>query len=237
MSFRLADAAARPGPGPGQRPGEFRARAALARHAADLRVLEQAAEVRFQRLHTPYLDNQVVRACRALPESLRVRPGARAEVLRTVLEGAGVTELPTGWGAPEPGAAATAARTGLRVAMAELVALFDTPSSRRRGWSRRGSCGARCAAPPTGTRCPSTGSPNWSPWSCGCGASPPAGARAGPAPRRGVSGPCPRESLRRSAARSAPPVAADRRSSGSFRALCALRLLRAVPSRALPGLG
>ncbi|NUV78021.1 asparagine synthase-related protein [Streptomyces fungicidicus] len=127
VSFRLADAAARPGPGPGQRPGEFRARAALARHAADLRVLEQAAEVRFQRLHTPYLDNQVVRACRALPEALRVRPGARAEVLRTVLEGAGVTELPDGWGAPEPLAAATVARTGLRVSMAELVALFDTP--------------------------------------------------------------------------------------------------------------
>lgn len=69
----------------------------------------------------------MVRACRALPEALRVRPGARAEVLRTVLEGAGVTELPDGWGAPEPLAAATVARTGLRVSMAELVALFDTP--------------------------------------------------------------------------------------------------------------
>lgn len=113
--------------GPGQRPGDFRARAALARHAADLRVLEQAAEIRFQRLHAPFLDNQVVRAARALPEALRVRPGARAAVLRTVLEGAGVRELPTGWGAPTQATAAAAARTGLRVAADSLVALFDTP--------------------------------------------------------------------------------------------------------------
>ncbi|AXE86964.1 asparagine synthase-related protein [Streptomyces sp. Go-475] len=113
--------------GPGQRPGDFRARATLARHAADLRVLEQAAEVRFQRLHAPFLDNQVVRAARALPEALRVRPGARAAILRTVLEGAGVRELPTGWGAPTQATAAAAARTGLRVAADPLVALFDTP--------------------------------------------------------------------------------------------------------------
>ncbi|MDT0392519.1 MULTISPECIES: asparagine synthase-related protein [Streptomyces] len=113
--------------GPGQRPGDFRARAALARHAADLRVLEQAAEIRFQRLHAPFLDNQVVRAARALPEALRVRPGARAAVLRTVLEGAGVRELPAGWGAPTQATAAAAARTGLRVAADSLVALFDTP--------------------------------------------------------------------------------------------------------------
>ncbi|KOX00449.1 asparagine synthase [Streptomyces sp. NRRL B-1140] len=113
--------------GPGQRPGDFRARAALARHAADLRVLEQAAEVRFQRLHAPFLDNQVVRAARALPEALRVRPGARAAVLRTVLEGAGVRELPPGWGAPTQATAAAAERTGLRVAADTLVALFDTP--------------------------------------------------------------------------------------------------------------
>ncbi|PNG17407.1 asparagine synthase-related protein, partial [Streptomyces cahuitamycinicus] len=112
--------------GPGQRPGDFRARAALARHAADLRVLEQAAEVRFQRLHAPFLDNQVVRAARALPEALRVRPGARAAILRTVLEGAGVRELPPGWGAPTQ-ATAAAERTGLRVAADSLVALFDTP--------------------------------------------------------------------------------------------------------------
>ncbi|MFF6913324.1 asparagine synthase-related protein [Streptomyces sp. NPDC012466] len=113
--------------GPGQRPGDFRARAALARHAADLRVLEQAAEVRFQRLHAPFLDNQVVRAARALPEALRVRPGARAAILRTVLEGAGVRELPPGWGAPTQATAAAAERTGLRVAADSLVALFDTP--------------------------------------------------------------------------------------------------------------
>ncbi|MER6716603.1 MULTISPECIES: asparagine synthase-related protein [unclassified Streptomyces] len=113
--------------GPGQRPGDFRARATLARHAADLRVLEQAAEVRFQRLHAPFLDNQVVRAARALPEALRVRPGARAAILRTVLEGAGVRELPAGWGAPTQATAAAAARTGLRVAADSLVALFDTP--------------------------------------------------------------------------------------------------------------
>ncbi|MFI7020952.1 asparagine synthase-related protein [Streptomyces sp. NPDC050164] len=113
--------------GPGQRPGDFRARAALARYAADLRVLEQAAEIRFQRLHAPFLDNQVVRAARALPEALRVRPGARAAILRTVLEGAGVRDLPPGWGAPTQATAAAAARTGLRVAADSLVALFDTP--------------------------------------------------------------------------------------------------------------
>ena len=67
------------------------------------RVLEQAAEIRFQRLHAPFLDNQVVRACRALPEALRVQPGARAAILRTVLEGAGVADLPPGWGAPSHG--------------------------------------------------------------------------------------------------------------------------------------
>ncbi|MFB6850249.1 asparagine synthase-related protein [Streptomyces sp. NPDC056373] len=113
--------------GPGQRPGDFRARAALGRHAADLRVLEQAAEVRFQRLHAPFLDNQVVRAARALPEALRVRPGSRAAILRTVLEGAGVRELPPGWGAPTQATAAATERTGLRVAADSLVALFDTP--------------------------------------------------------------------------------------------------------------
>jgi hypothetical protein len=113
--------------GPGQRPGDFRARAALTRHAADVRVLEQAAEVRFQRLHAPFLDNQVVRAARALPEALRVRPGARAAILRTVLEGAGVRELPPGWGAPTQATEAAAERTGLRVAADSLVALFDTP--------------------------------------------------------------------------------------------------------------
>ncbi|MFF4827031.1 asparagine synthase-related protein [Streptomyces sp. NPDC001312] len=127
VSVRLQGATIRSGVGPGQRPGDYRARAALARQAADLRVLEQAAEVRSQRLHTPFLDNQVVRACRALPEALRVQPGARAVILRTVLQGAGVGDLPSGWGAPSHASAAAASRTGLRVAVNDLVDLFATP--------------------------------------------------------------------------------------------------------------
>ncbi|MGP4090123.1 asparagine synthase-related protein, partial [Streptomyces sp. KR55] len=127
VSIRLQGATHRSGVGPGQRPGDFRARGALARAAADVRVLEQAAEIRFQRLHTPFLDNQVVRACRALPEALRVQPGARAAILRTVLKGAGVADLPPGWGAPSHAPAAAAARAGLRVAVDSLMALFDTP--------------------------------------------------------------------------------------------------------------
>ncbi|MBC9727870.1 asparagine synthase-related protein [Streptomyces sp. TRM68367] len=127
VSVRLQASTHRSDVGPGQRPGAFRARAALARQAADLRVLEQAAEIRSQRLHAPFLDNQVVRACRALPEALRVRPGARAAILRTVLEGAGVRDLPSGWGEPTTASAAAAARTGLRVAADTLVTLFDTP--------------------------------------------------------------------------------------------------------------
>ncbi|MFF8649729.1 asparagine synthase-related protein [Streptomyces griseoluteus] len=127
VSVLLQTGADRAAGGPGQRPGEFRARTVLARHAADLRVLEQAAEVRSQRLHAPFLDNQVVRACRDLPEALRVKPGARAAVLRTVLEGAGVTDLPPGWGTPSHASSAAAARTGLRLAADSLVDLFDTP--------------------------------------------------------------------------------------------------------------
>ncbi|MFJ8932003.1 MULTISPECIES: asparagine synthase-related protein [unclassified Streptomyces] len=127
VSVRLHDGKTRPGPGPGQRPGEFRARASLARHAADLRILEQAAEVRFQRLHAPFLDNQVVRACRALPEALRVQPGARADILRRVLEGAGVSELPPGWGAPSHASSSAATRAGLRLSADHLIGLFDTP--------------------------------------------------------------------------------------------------------------
>ncbi|MGV9785475.1 asparagine synthase-related protein [Streptomyces sp. NPDC004673] len=127
VSVLLQTGAERAAGGPGQRPGEFRARTVLARHAADLRVLEQAAEVRSQRLHAPFLDNQVVRACRDLPEALRVKPGARSAVLRTVLEGAGVTDLPPGWGTPSHASSAAAARTGLRLAADSLVDLFDTP--------------------------------------------------------------------------------------------------------------
>ncbi|MFF3911398.1 asparagine synthase-related protein [Streptomyces sp. NPDC001848] len=127
VSVRLQGSAGRPGVGPGERPGDHRARAALARHATDLRVLEQAAEIRSQRLHAPFLDNQVVRACRALPETLRVQPGARAAILRTVLEGAGVGGLPPGWGAPSHGSSAAAVRAGLRLAANSLVDLFSTP--------------------------------------------------------------------------------------------------------------
>ncbi|MEU3534623.1 asparagine synthase-related protein [Streptomyces murinus] len=110
-----------------QRPGEHRARAALARYAADLRVLEQSAEVRSQRLHAPFLDNQVVRACRELPEALRVRPGARAEILRTVLESTGITDLPPGWGTPSHASSAAAARAGLRLSADSLLDLFSRP--------------------------------------------------------------------------------------------------------------
>ncbi|MFY4720319.1 asparagine synthase-related protein [Streptomyces sp. LaBMicrA B280] len=110
-----------------QRPGEHRARAALARYAADLRVLEQSAEVRSQRLHAPFLDNQVVRACRELPEALRVRPGARAEILRTVLKSTGITDLPPGWGTPSHASSAAAARAGLRLSADPLLDLFSRP--------------------------------------------------------------------------------------------------------------
>ncbi|WP_031509873.1 asparagine synthase-related protein [Streptomyces megasporus] len=128
VSIRLEHAALRPAsPEAGARPGERRARAALARLAADHRVLDQAAEVRGQRLHAPFLDNQVVRACRALPESLRVQPGARASVLRAVLAGAGIHDLPPGWGTPSQATQVAAVRTGLRSRIGELVDLFDAP--------------------------------------------------------------------------------------------------------------
>ncbi|MGP4004634.1 asparagine synthase-related protein, partial [Streptomyces sp. 8N706] len=125
VSVRLQEAAARPAPL--ERPGERRARAALARYAMDHRVFEQAAEVRSQRLHAPFLDNQVVRACRALPEALRVQPGARASVLRTVLAGAGIRDLPAGWGATSHASHSAAVRTGLRAFVGDLIALFDAP--------------------------------------------------------------------------------------------------------------
>ncbi|MCX4763200.1 asparagine synthase-related protein [Streptomyces sp. NBC_01275] len=127
VSVRLQGAALRNGVGPGQRPGDHRARAALTRHAADLRILEQAVEIRSQRLHAPFLDNQVVRACRALPETLRVQPGARAAILRTVLKDSGVTDLPPGWGAPSQASANAATRAGLRLATDPLLTLFDAP--------------------------------------------------------------------------------------------------------------
>ncbi|MEU8873686.1 asparagine synthase-related protein [Streptomyces javensis] len=125
VSLRLEDAAVRPVLL--RRPGERRADAALARYAADHRVFEQAAEIRSQRLHAPFLDNQVVRACRALPEALRVQPGARAAVLRSVLAGAGIRELPPGWGATSHAAHTAAVRTGMRTWTGELMTLFDAP--------------------------------------------------------------------------------------------------------------
>jgi len=126
VAARLQDAARRPWPL--ERPGERRAAAALARHAADFRVFEQAAAVPSQRLHAPFLDNQVVRACRALPGALRVRPGARAEVLRVVLSASGVHDLPPGWGgAATVSAASSAARIGLRAALDPVLDLFDAP--------------------------------------------------------------------------------------------------------------
>ncbi|MFJ3927895.1 asparagine synthase-related protein [Streptomyces sp. NPDC090022] len=125
VSIRLLAAAGRPPLS--LRPGEARARSVLARQAADHRVFEQAVEVRSQRLHAPFLDNQVVRAARALPESLRVQPGARAAILRTVLSSTGVRELPPGWGAVAHTPHETATRLGLRAALHELLALFTAP--------------------------------------------------------------------------------------------------------------
>ncbi|MGW7792566.1 asparagine synthase-related protein, partial [Streptomyces tricolor] len=95
--------------------------------ASFLRVGALAFTIRSQRLHAPFLDNQVVRACRDLPEALRVQPGARAAILRTVLEGTGITDLPPGWGAPSHASSAAAARAGLRLAADPLVDLFSTP--------------------------------------------------------------------------------------------------------------
>ena len=125
VSVRLQDAAARPGSV--GRPGERRARAALTRAAADARVYEQAVEVRSQRLHAPFLDNQVVRACQALPETLRVRPGARAAVLRAVLAGSGIRDLPPGWGATTHAASTIALRAGLRSSVDDVLDLFSAP--------------------------------------------------------------------------------------------------------------
>jgi hypothetical protein len=125
VSLRLEAAAqARPTV---ERPGERRARAALARAAADHRIFEQAVEIRSQRLHAPFFDNQVVRAAQELPEAFRVRPGARASILRAALAGAGVHELPPGWGAPTHATHHTALRTGVRLAADQLLELFSAP--------------------------------------------------------------------------------------------------------------
>ncbi|MBW1599969.1 asparagine synthase-related protein [Streptomyces sp. JJ38] len=133
VSVRLETAAVRASGAVGARPGVVRARDALARQAADFRVLDQVAAAPGQRLHAPFLDNQVVRAARALPEALRVRPGARAAVLRTVLAGAGIAELPAGWGATTHAAHLGAVRLGLRTYVDELSALFDDSYLARAG--------------------------------------------------------------------------------------------------------
>ncbi|MER5740217.1 asparagine synthase-related protein [Streptomyces sp. NPDC002262] len=140
-----------------QRPGEARARAALARAAADLRVLEQAAEIRGQRLHAPFLDNQVVRACRDLPESLRVQPDARAGVLRTVLADTGIRDLPPGWGAPYPAVPAATARAGLRAALPTLLALFEAPLLADAGLIEAGTVREALRAAADGARIPLDG--------------------------------------------------------------------------------
>lgn len=112
-------------PDPPRRPGRRRAQLALNRAAANFRVLEQAAERRGQRLHAPFLDNQVVRACREIPQTSRVRPGARPALLRTVLLGAGVRALPDGWGAPTQPDPLPAARAGLRHVGEDILDLFS----------------------------------------------------------------------------------------------------------------
>ncbi|MEV8095155.1 asparagine synthase-related protein [Kitasatospora sp. NPDC085879] len=115
------------GPVPAEHPGARRARLALHRHATAYRTLVQAAEQRGQRLHAPFLDNQVVRAARLLPDDTRLQPGARPALLRSVLTGAGRTDLPADWGrTPRPDRAGEA-RTGLRLAADGLAELFHRP--------------------------------------------------------------------------------------------------------------
>ncbi|MEY9969167.1 hypothetical protein ABIA33_007254 [Streptacidiphilus sp. MAP12-16] len=116
---------------PDERPGERRARLALHRHAAEFRVLTHIVEeAHGQRLHAPFLDNQVVRACRLVPASARIQPGSRHAILRTVLAGAGITTLPADWGnatPPDPYAAAESVRAGLRHSIGALDRLFTAP--------------------------------------------------------------------------------------------------------------
>ncbi|MER5349473.1 asparagine synthase-related protein [Kitasatospora sp. NPDC002551] len=114
-------------PEPGEHPGAYRARHALHRHARGFRTLVHAAEQPGQRLHAPFLDNQVVRAARLLPDDVRLQPGARHALLRSVLAAAGRTDLPPDWGrGPRPDRTAPA-RAGLRLAADGLAELFDAP--------------------------------------------------------------------------------------------------------------
>ncbi|WP_406200503.1 asparagine synthase-related protein [Kitasatospora sp. NBC_01560] len=114
-------------PAPAEPPGARRARYALHRHARGFRTLVHAAEQPGQRLHAPFLDNQVVRAARLLPDDVRLQPGARPALLHAVLTGAGRTDLPPDWGrGPRPDRTAPA-RAGLRRAADGLAELFDAP--------------------------------------------------------------------------------------------------------------
>ncbi|WP_406113200.1 asparagine synthase-related protein [Kitasatospora purpeofusca] len=114
-------------PAPGDNPGAYRARHALHRHARGFRTLVHATEQPGQRLHAPFLDNQVVRAARLLPDEVRLQPGARPALLHAVLAGAGRTDLPPDWGrGPRPDRA-TSVRAGLRLAADGLAELFDAP--------------------------------------------------------------------------------------------------------------
>ncbi|MFE7560606.1 asparagine synthase-related protein [Kitasatospora sp. NPDC057500] len=114
-------------PAPGEHPGAYRARHALHRHARGFRTLVHATEQPGQRLHAPFLDNQVVRAARLLPDDVRLQPGARHALLRSVLAGTGRTDLPSDWGrTPRPDRTAPA-RAGLRLAADGLAELFDAP--------------------------------------------------------------------------------------------------------------
>ncbi|MQS12928.1 asparagine synthase [Streptomyces kaniharaensis] len=125
VALRLRLAARRPAPE--EHPGARRARHALYRHARSFRTLVHAAEQPGQRLHAPFLDNQVVRAARLLPDDIRLQPGARHALLRAVLTGAGRTDLPPDWGrGPRPDRTAPA-RAGLRLAADGLAELFDAP--------------------------------------------------------------------------------------------------------------
>lgn len=201
VSVRLQESALRPTSV--QRPGEARARAALARYAADHRVFEQAAEVRSQRLHAPFLDNQVVRAARLLPESLRVQPGARAEILRTVLAGAGIHDLPDGWGAPSHTTASAAHHQGLRASLPSLIALFDAPLLADAGLVEARVVRKALRAAAEGSGCRSTVSPTWSPPNSGCAGCCPGGAAAGRGQRHRNSGQWPAGSCRGGAFRRA----------------------------------
>ncbi|WP_236656346.1 asparagine synthase-related protein, partial [Streptacidiphilus jiangxiensis] len=120
---------------PDERPGARRARLALQRRAADFRVLaqvvESAPEARGRRLHAPFLDNQVVRACRLVPDRARIQPGARQLILRAVLAGAGVPSVPDGLPASGPAPhdaypSAETMRAGLRRAASSLDRFLAT---------------------------------------------------------------------------------------------------------------